>query len=73
MQVKTIGVSKGRTINVGDYSSVKYEFWMEVDGVGDEKVEPVKKRVEEYVDGWDNEEFEFWMEKKRENKGKVWK
>ena len=73
MQVKCIGVSKGRTINMGDYSSIKYEFWMEVEGVGEEKAGPVKRRIEEYVEEWDNEEFDFWMKKKKENGGKGWK
>jgi hypothetical protein len=65
MKVTKIRVSKGRTINTGNYNSVRYDFAAEanVDLAARENPEDAKQELEKLVDEWDEAECKYWADK----------
>ncbi len=65
MKVKTVTVSMGRTVNMGNYESARWDFSMEVEVDEGEDVEKVKRDSAKVVNEWDDTEFMFWSNKKK--------
>ena len=65
MKVKTVTVSMGRTVNMGNYESARWDFSMEAEVDEGEDVEKVKKDLAKVVNEWDDTEFMFWSNKKK--------
>lgn len=56
-------VSKGRTMNLGNYNSVRWEYGYSVTVAEGESPQEAKERAETMVDKWNQEEEESWANK----------
>ena len=52
-----ISVSKGLTVNLGNYNSAKFEYSVESDEIKMEGLEEEKKKLQEIVNNYVNIEF----------------
>jgi len=61
MPVSKLTVFKGRTVNIGNYSNVKFDYGIEYTLSDGEKVADVKEKLEVLVDKMIDDEHSKWV------------